>query len=93
VFEGKPVGDFHIDLLVNGCVILEVKAVTGPMPKVFAAQLLAYLKAAELPLGLLVNFGNPSCHIKRVIFSSLKSVKSPMKSVESTLESVESSLR
>ncbi len=89
VFEDKPVGDFHIDLLVNGMVILEVKAVTGPMPRVFAAQLLAYLKAAQLPVGLLINFGNPSCQIKRVIFSSAKSRKSE----ESILESAESSLR
>lgn len=66
LFEESPVGEFRIDLLVEGRVILEVKAVSGVMPKIFSAQLLAYLKAARLPVGLLVNFGNPSCQVKRV---------------------------
>ena len=69
-FEEAVVGAFQIDLLVGGRVIVEVKAVTGMMPRVFAAQLLAYLKAAKLPVGLLVNFGNPSCQVKRLALSS-----------------------
>ena len=73
LFENEPVGQFHVDLLVDKSVIVEVKAVTGPMPTVFSAQLLAYLKAAQLPVGLLVNFGNPSCQVKRVVLSSAKS--------------------
>ena len=72
-FEGKTVGEFRVDLLIESGVILEVKAVTGIMPKVYAAQLLAYLKAARLPVGLLSNFGNPSCQVKRIVHSSAKS--------------------
>ena len=75
LFDRKPVGDFQVDLLIKGCVVLEVRAVVGPMPGVFAAQLLAYLKAAQMPVGLLVNFGNPSCQVKRVSLSSAKSVQ------------------
>jgi len=60
------VGEFHVDLLVNHRVIVEVKAVIGAMPNVFSAQLLAYLKAADMSVGLLVNFGNPSCQVKRL---------------------------
>ena len=81
-FDDAPVGDFYVDLLVDHRVIVEVKAVTGTMPRVFEAQLLAYLKAAQLPVGLLVNFGNVSCQVKRVSFSAL-SAKSMMKSAES----------
>jgi GxxExxY protein len=70
-FDENAVGEFHVDLLVQRCVIVEVKAVTGVMPKVFRTQLLAYLKAANVPAGLLVNFGNPGCEVKRVTFSAL----------------------
>lgn len=69
-FEGVEVGEFRVDLLIEDRVILELKAVIGPMPNVFAAQLLAYLKAAKRPVGLLVNFGNPSCEVKRLVSSA-----------------------
>lgn len=65
-FGGVSVGSFQLDLLVEGRVVVEVKAVTGIMPKVFEAQVLAYLKAAQLPVGLLVNFGNSSCQVRRL---------------------------
>ena len=68
-FDGNIVGEFRVDVLIEHCVILEVKAVTGVMPKVFRAQLLAYLKAANIPAGLLVNFGNRGCDVKRLTFS------------------------
>jgi len=72
-FGDVSVGAFRVDLLIENRVIVEVKAVTGTMPSVFAAQLLAYLKAAGMPVGLLVNFGNPSCHVKRVVWSPVTS--------------------
>ncbi len=65
-FEGATVGSFQVDLLVDECVVVEVKAVTGMMPKVFEAQVVAYLKATQLPVGLLVNFGNVSCQVRRL---------------------------
>lgn len=70
-YEDTKVGEFQVDLLIEDRVVLEVKAVTGMMPKVFEAQVLAYLKAARLPIGLLVNFGNKSCQIRRLVASSL----------------------
>ena len=70
MFESIQVGDFHVDLLVGNRVIIEIKAVIGMMPKVFTAQLLAYLKASGMPVGLLVNFGNPSCEVKRLVLSA-----------------------
>src|SRR3989338_6963680 len=75
-FEGQIVGDFHADLLIEQRLIIEVKAVTGAMPKVFDAQLLAYLKAATVPVGLLVNFGNQSCEVKRLVFATTEQVLS-----------------
>ena len=66
-FQGESVGSFKVDLLVEERVIVEVKAVSGVIPKIFAAQVLAYLKAARLPVGLLVNFGNTNCQISRFV--------------------------
>ena len=74
LFEGAQVGEFHVDLLVEKRVIVEVKAVIGVTPQVFSAQVLAYLKAACIPVGLLVNFGNPSCEVRRVALSA-KSIR------------------
>lgn len=88
LFEGEPVGDFQVDFLIERRLILEVKAVVGAMPKVFTAQLLAYLKAAGVPVGLLVNFGNPSCQLKRMTCASMESalsVKSAVKSCGPTV--------
>ena len=65
-FEGKKVGEFRCDLVVQNELIIELKAVEGNMPKLFSDKLIAYLKASELSRGLLVNFGNASCVVKRV---------------------------
>ena len=64
-FQDKKVGSFRLDLLVEGKVIVELKALTGNVPEVFKYQVLSYLKASGLHVGLLINFGNKSCHIKR----------------------------
>ncbi|WP_299290367.1 GxxExxY protein [uncultured Mucilaginibacter sp.] len=65
-FQEQFVGKFRCDLLVQDQVIVELKAVTGFLPKLFHAQLLSYLKASKIKTGLLINFGNPSCEIKRL---------------------------
>jgi GxxExxY protein len=72
-FKENPVGNFRVDLLVEDRVVVEVKAAVGSMPKVFESQLISYLKASKHPTGLLVNFGNASCHVKR--FSISESLK------------------
>ena len=57
-----------MDLVIEDKIIVEIKAVTGNMPDVFKYQVLSYLKASSLKVGLLVNFGNKSCQIKRLSF-------------------------
>ncbi|HAH31606.1 MAG TPA: GxxExxY protein [Elusimicrobia bacterium] len=64
-FGGQKAGNFLLDLVVEGEIIVELKAVTGFIPEVFKHQIISYLKAADLKIGLLVNFGNKSCQIKR----------------------------
>lgn len=65
-FKEKFVGKFRCDFYIEGKVILEIKAVTGIQPKLFQTQLLSYLKASKSKTGLLVNFGNASCEVKRL---------------------------
>lgn len=64
-FQGKKIGFLKLDLIVESKVIIEVKALTGNIPDVFKYQVLSYLKVSNLHVGLLVNFGNKSCQVKR----------------------------
>jgi GxxExxY protein len=54
-YKGEPVGTFRADLVVEDTVILELKAVER-LTSVHTAQLLSYLRAAQLRLGILMNF-------------------------------------
>ena len=47
--------DLRYDVLVDGCLLLDVKAVEGILP-VHKAQLISYLKLLNIPLGFLLNF-------------------------------------
>jgi GxxExxY protein len=66
-YENKRIGTLRIDLVIENKVILEIKSVSGIMPKVFEHQLLSYLRISDLKVGLLVNFGEKSCQIKRFV--------------------------
>ncbi|MDD5454965.1 MAG: GxxExxY protein [Candidatus Ratteibacteria bacterium] len=64
-FQDEKVGSLKLDLIVENKVVVEVKALTGHIPEVFKHQVLSYLKVTGLHIGLLVNFGNKSCQVKR----------------------------
>ena len=64
----KKLGNLKLDLIVEDKVIVELKAVVGYLPDVFKHQVLSYLKVSGLRVGLLVNFGNKSCQVKRFIY-------------------------
>ncbi len=55
-YRNRPVALHRLDLVVRGCVVVELKAVKL-LKRVHEAQVLAYLKASQLPVGLLMNFG------------------------------------
>ena len=63
-FRGISVGDFFADILVEDTVILELKAVKKLAPE-HMAQVINYLKATGLEVGLLINFGNPKLEYRR----------------------------
>jgi GxxExxY protein len=64
-YDGIVVGQFFADLIVEGLVLIELNAVKALEEKHFA-QCLNYLKATEITICLLINFGNPKVEIKRV---------------------------
>ena len=65
-YDDTIVGHYTADLLVDDQVIVELKAVKA-LDEVHLAQCLNYLKATDLPVCLLVNFGRPKIQIKRLV--------------------------
>jgi GxxExxY protein len=66
-FRGQTVGDFYADIVVNGQLILELKAVKTINPE-HEAQLINYLKATGMKVGLIINFGRTKLEWKRLVF-------------------------
>ena len=67
-YDEKEVGDYYADLIVNNLVIVELKAAESLCPE-HEAQLINYLKATEIEVGLLLNFGRKA-EFKRKVFSN-----------------------
>ena len=63
-FRGQTVGTFYADLLVEDKVIVELKAAKAIAPE-HQAQVINYLNATGIEVGLLLNFGNPKLEYKR----------------------------
>jgi len=66
MYDGILVGEYIADVLVQGIIILEVKAVKI-LDEIHVSQCLNYLKATGLKLCLLVNFGTPKVVVKRIV--------------------------
>jgi len=64
LFREQSVGQFYADILVENTIIVEVKSVSSLAPE-HKAQLINYLKATGIEIGLLVNFGNPKLEYRR----------------------------
>ena len=79
-FRGALVGSFEPDLIVEGKVILEFKAVEE-LASAHEAQLLNYLKASDIELGLLLNFG-PKPKVRRFTFGNDRKRSRPPITVE-----------
>ena len=63
-YDNQVVGDFYIDLFVDGTVLVEIKSVQS-LAKEHEVQLVNYLVATGKPLGLLINFGKEKVEIRR----------------------------
>ncbi|EHC14838.1 GxxExxY protein [Fischerella thermalis] len=66
LYDSIVVGEYFVDLIVEECVLVELKAVKNLDDGNFA-QCMSYLKASRLKVCLLINFGNPKVEIKRIV--------------------------
>lgn len=67
-FKENCVGEYFADIIVEDCVIIELKAAEVIIAE-HEAQLLNYLKATEIEVGLLLNFGKKP-QLKRMLFEN-----------------------
>ena len=70
LYEDEIIGEYYADILVDDKVIVEIKA-TRSLALEHEAQLLNYLKATDIEVGLLLNFG-PEPEVKRKVFDNFR---------------------
>jgi GxxExxY protein len=68
-FRGQDVGQFKADLVIDNSVLIELKAVQN-LDRSHEAQVMNYLRATELEVGLLLNFGSPRPQFRRIVFEN-----------------------
>lgn len=66
--DGTTLGEFYADLLVEGVLVVELKACRS-IAEEHVAQLLGYLRSTRIENGLLINFGARKLYIKKYILS------------------------
>jgi len=69
LYDTIVAGEYVADVVIEGKIILELKAVRD-LNNVFDAQLLNYLKTTRLKVGYIINFGNPKLEFKRMVLSA-----------------------
>jgi GxxExxY protein len=79
-FRGKKIGSFEADLIINGLVIIELKAVTV-IDNAHIAQLLNYLRATEVEVGIVLNFGHKAEFRRKAFDNNRKKRASNSKSL------------
>ncbi len=72
-YDNDIVGDYYADLVVNGLVILELKAASAIIAE-HEAQLINYLKGTRIELGLLFNFGTKPEFLRRIFTNDRKDI-------------------
>jgi GxxExxY protein len=65
-YDSIVVGEYTADILVEGAVLVELKAVRA-LDEIHFAQCMNYLKATGLHICLLINFGRPKVEVKRIV--------------------------
>jgi len=73
-YDEFEIGEYFADIIVNDCVIVELKAAEVICPE-HEAQLVNYLKATDIEVGLLLNFGKEPKFKRRVLTSEFKNHK------------------
>jgi len=73
LFRGQNVGDFRADLVVNGVILLELKTAEAVIAA-HESQVINYLRATSLELGLILNFG-PKPQVRRLLLDNIRKHK------------------
>jgi len=68
--DGTILGEYFADLLVEDCLLVELKAVSAIADQ-HVAQLLGYLRSARMETGLLINFGAAKLYIKKYLMTQV----------------------
>ncbi len=71
IYENEIVGDYYADIIVNDIVVLELKA-TKEISEENECQLINYLKATNIELGLLLNFGKEAEFRRKIFMNKYK---------------------
>jgi GxxExxY protein len=67
LYKGAIVGSFVADVVATRSLLIEIKAVRTFAPE-HEAQVINYLRATELHVALLLNFGSPRLQVRRLVF-------------------------
>jgi len=70
-YESEIVGDYYADIIVNNLVIIELKAAIC-LNEEHECQLINYLKATKIELGLLMNFGKEAEYKRKILMNCYK---------------------
>ncbi|MGD1089920.1 MAG: GxxExxY protein [Verrucomicrobiota bacterium] len=78
LYKERPIGKHRVDLLVGQSLIVELKAIET-LTDIHKAQVISYLKATRLALGLLINFNIPVLRngIQRIVYTERKTAMTP----------------
>ena len=74
-YNGQKVGEYFADIIVEDCIILELKAAEGLVEE-HELQLINYLKATEIAVGLLLNFGKTPAFKRKIFANERKKMQS-----------------
>jgi len=83
-YEGKEVGEYYADLIINESVIVELKA-AEELCEEHEFQLINYLKATDIEVGLLLNFGKEP-EFKRKVFTNKEILNDHKQSASSAFQ-------
>ena len=72
-YDGLIIGEYYADIIVNECVIIELKAAEN-LCQEHECQLVNYLKASEIEVGILLNFGKRPEFKRRVLTAEYKNL-------------------
>lgn len=73
-YESKIVGEYYADIIVNNLILIELKA-SAFLLEEHECQIINYLKATEIELGLLFNFGKEAEYKRKVFMNKYKKLK------------------